>query len=281
MMVYLPVQAQLATVELTSEDSHMLFKWNLIAGLVQLATSVVLFALSAIDEQKVALFSTYTDPDDREEPGVLWAPEPNRLYQVNVGYFSAVFLLLSAIDHLLVCTVLRRQYDFYLMRAMNPFRWLEYSVSASLMHIMIGILSGVLTIHLILAIGFLTGTTMLFGLLQEIFNSSLQGQPKKKSLLPFWLGCVPHMANWGFIMSYFFYGVANGDDVPNFVWAIIFILFFIDATFAIAQYVQQKEIGKFKSYIYGEMAFIILSLTSKQILAWVNYGGTQSLEADG
>ena len=31
--------------------------------------------------------------------------------------------------------------------------WAEYSVSASIMHIMIGLISGILTIHLILTIG--------------------------------------------------------------------------------------------------------------------------------
>jgi hypothetical protein len=38
------------------------------------------------------------------------------------SYYSGVFLYLCALDHLLVATVLRRQYEYYLARAMNPFR---------------------------------------------------------------------------------------------------------------------------------------------------------------
>lgn len=74
-------------------------------------------------------------------------------------------------------------------------------------------------------------------------------------------------------------GQVNGSP-PAFVWAIIFILFGLDATFAVVQYLQQKEIGRFKNYLHGEYAFIILSFTSKQLLAWINYGGTNALNND-
>lgn len=52
--------------------------------------------------------------------------------------------------------------------------------------------------------------------------------------------------------------------------AIIWILFLLDGTFAIAQYLQQKEIGRFRDYIVGEQTFQVLSLTSKLLLAWIN-----------
>ena len=48
------------------------------------------------------------------------------------------------------------------------------------------------------------------------------------------------------------------------MWAIIFILFFLDITFAINQYYQQKEIRKWANYLYGEYVFIILSATAKR-----------------
>lgn len=88
---------------------------------------------------------------------------------------------------------------------------------------------------------------------------------------------------------------------PHRSWAIIFILFILDSTFAIAMYLQQKEvrwawataaqpfsrpffllsqqhscwlpaaqIGKWKDYIYGEYTYIILSLSAKLLLAWIN-----------
>ena len=67
-----------------------------------------------------------------------------------------------------------------------------------------------------------------------------QGHPELKSLFPFWMGFIPHVANWGIICSYFFYGVSNGSP-PAFVWAIIFILFFLDITFAVNQYCKDLD----------------------------------------
>jgi hypothetical protein len=54
---------------------------------------------------------------------------------------------------------------------------------------------------------------------------------------------IPHFFGWAVLLCYFFVGVKRGSP-PAFVWAIIFILFILDSTFAINQYLQQKEIGK-------------------------------------
>lgn len=62
--------------------------------------------------------------------------------------------------------------------------------------------------------------------------------------------------------------------------AIIIILFVLDGSFALNMYLQLKEIGPFSDYLYGEMGYIILSLTAKQLLAWINFGGTESLNED-
>jgi hypothetical protein len=52
-------------------------------------------------------------------------------------------------------------------------------------------------------------------------------------------GFIPHAFNWLVIICYFFVGVSRGSP-PGFVWAIIFILFILDITFAVNQYYQQQ-----------------------------------------
>ena len=66
--------------------------------------------------------------------------------------------------------------------------------------------------------------------------------------------------------------------VLQFVWAIIFILFFLDLLFAVVQFLQFKQARFFRGFARAEFAYIILSLTSKQLLAWIEFGGTQSLK---
>jgi len=39
-------------------------------------------------------------------------------------------------------------------------------------------------------------------------------------------------------------------------------------------YLQYKKIGPWKNYLYGERAFIILSLVAKTVLAWMIFAGT-------
>jgi hypothetical protein len=52
----------------------------------------------------------------------------------------------------------------------------------------IGMLAGIMDIHLLFCIFGLTATTMLFGLLQEQITAHLWGNPEQKSMLAFWLG---------------------------------------------------------------------------------------------
>lgn len=104
-------------------------------------------------------------------------------------------------------------------------------------------------------------------------DSSLRPQ-KRVDWTPFLMGCVAHLFAWSLVLCHFFQVVSNGDP-PAFVWAIIFILFFLDAAFAVVQFLQFKRV--LQGFARAEFAYIILSLTSKQLLAWIEYGGTQSL----
>lgn len=266
-----------ATVELTDQDSTKLRNWNLKAAVFHLVTGITIFIISNTSNT-TPVYSSYANPDTRGNPE-LWAPKLEKLGDTVVGYYSGAFLIVVAIDHFAVATIFRETYEYYLRRGQNPFRWVEYSISAGIMHIEIAALSGVMDVHVLFSIFILTSITMIFGHFQEIMSWRQQGKPELKSLFAFWMGFIPHAANWGIICSYFFYGVSKGDP-PAFVWAIIFILFFLDLSFAINQYYQQKEIRKWANYLYGEYVFIILSATAKQLLAWLNFGGTNALSSD-
>lgn len=260
-------------VEIDAATSGRLRNWNLGVGLLMLVSSVAMFVL-ADPKNKLSLFAVYSTQgrDEGEEWGLL----PIHLGNTIPGYYSAVFLLLAALDHLLVASVLRAYYERCLAQACNPIRWIEYSISASVMHVMVGQLSGVLEIHLVIGIAALTGVTMVFGYFQEKMNSDRLGDVARKTFVPFWIGMVPHLANWGIISSYFFYSLHKGDP-PDFVYAILIVISLLDSSFALNMYLQQKEIGRWRSYVFGEVAFVVLSLTSKHLLAWLNFGGSQNL----
>jgi heliorhodopsin len=66
------------------------------------------------------------------------------LGSLRIDWLVAAFLLLAAIDHLTLSAGRpRRWYEANVARGINPARWWEYSLSASLMVVLIAMLAGV------------------------------------------------------------------------------------------------------------------------------------------
>jgi hypothetical protein len=168
---------------------------------------------------------------------------------------------LAAIDHLLTATVLRSTYEADLRRGINRFRWIEYSVSATLMIILLNFYSGVTNINAIIAVIGANVGMILFGWLQETMNPPGRATTTMK---PFWFGTIVGI------------NVLGSKTIPGFVYGIVIseaIFFF---SFGLNQWLQYKSIGKWADYAFGEKTYLILSLIAKSILAWQIYGGSLS-----
>lgn len=256
--------------EITDSQLSRIFKLNIGASIFQILTGIAIILLLDSDK-KYAWYSNFPllDEDAQGNP-FDQGPDPNRLFAFSTGYLAGPFLLLSGLDHLLVCTCFKKIYESGLRSNYNVFRWIEYAVSASVMRILVALLSGISDIHTLFLIFGLTACTMLFGLVFELENRDRSlGQVKWYS---FWIGFVPHTFAWSVIFCFFFRN-ASQSNPPAFVWAIIVIVFTLDLTFAITLFLQWRGRGAWKNYIRGEFAFIILSFTSKQLLAWINFQG--------
>lgn len=256
---------------LSPDDSRRLWYLNIATALLHTASAAVIFALT----ETRAVSPVHVDHANKFRGNLsLYGPDTTHVGGATVGYLSGVFLLLAAVDHAAVATVFRPTYESQLARARNYFRWIEYSFSASVMHVMIAMLSGVMSVQLLVAIAGLTISTMTGGLLQEKINGRYQGRPHRKNFWPFWAGCVPHLTAWTVIFVTFGY---SASDAPAFVWIVMFGLFQTDALFAVNMFFQQSEWWWWKRYLFGEYVFIGLSLVAKSMLAWTNFGGTRSL----
>src|SRR6476659_793073 len=111
-------------------------RWNLGLTLLHLVQAVVIAVLAG----DFAITVTSSKPDGPPGSPV---PAPTALFDVRIGRAVAVFLALAALDHLLTATVSRGTYGRDLARGINRFRWVEYSVSATLMIVLIGFYSGI------------------------------------------------------------------------------------------------------------------------------------------
>jgi hypothetical protein len=248
-----------------------LYRWNLYAAIFQFVQALALFYLSSQANTKWLWYTNYPLSLDDSADSDFGKPGPEQVASFSVTWYSAVFILLSGIDHL-ACIIFQKTYNYYIERHQNPFRWAEYAVSASLMRIMIAELSGVTDIHLLWCIFALAALTMLLGGIHESVNAKARADNLKQNWYPFFVSWLAHLASWLVIFNYFFVSVSQGNP-PGFVWAIIFILFLLDGSFALLFTLQWLKIGLFSDYVAGEKGFILLSFTAKALLAWVNYGG--------
>lgn len=183
----------------------------------------------------------------------------------------ALFLLFAAADHLLMAAP--RVVDWYeanLARGINAARWAEYSVSASLMIVLIAMLPGITNLYALIGLFAVNAAMILFGWLME--KSNPPGQPV--TWWPFVFGCLVGIVPWITITIALVTSQGEGDGVPGFVYGIFVSLFLLFNCFALNQWLQYRRRGRFADYLYGERVYLILSIVAKSALAWQVYAGT-------
>ncbi|HEU4515489.1 MAG TPA: heliorhodopsin HeR [Nocardioidaceae bacterium] len=198
------------------------------------------------------------------------ASDPVVLFDLPTGGAVAAFLALSALAHAMVCTVWWRRYLTDLDRSRNPARWVEYSVSSSLMIVLIAQLVGIFDVAALLALFGVNASMILFGWLQERYE-----KPGAGGWLPFVFGCVAGIVPWLAIGVYLLSpGSTSSANPPGFVYGIFVSLFVFFNVFALNQWLQYRARGRWRNYLVGERVYILLSLTAKSALAWQIFGGT-------
>jgi hypothetical protein len=142
----------------------------------------------------------------------------------------------------------------------NYARWIEYSVSASIMIVLIGLFVGIRDLAAVVAVFAANTAMILFGLLME-----RQQRPGRADWSAFWFGSLIGVVPWVLIVGY----LVQPPTVPGFVYAITVVQFVLFFSFAVNMALQYAEIGRWRDYVHGEVAYIVLSLTAKSLLAWL------------
>jgi hypothetical protein len=195
------------------------------------------------------------------------APPPTVLFDLSIAWGVAGFLFLSAIFHWLIGTVWQDRYRDQLSRGQNQLRWIEYSLSASVMIVLIAMLTGVSDIAALIALFGVNAGMIFFGAVQERYERP------GGSLWPFWLGCVLGTIPW-LAIGLYLASPGTAASPPGFVYGIFFSLFAFFNSFALVQWLQYRARGRWADYLAGERTYIVLSLLAKSALAWQVFAGT-------
>jgi hypothetical protein len=197
------------------------------------------------------------------------APVENTIYQFAWGS-SALFLLISTIDHLVVASPFaNRWYVKNLKKHVNYARWYDYALSASVIILVIALLSGVYDIAALIPLFCLNATMNLFGLMMELHNQKTE----KTNWTAFIFGSFAGVIPWIVIVIYFV-GATQNASVPTFIYYILASLAFFFLLFPLNMLLQYKKVGRWKDYLYGEYLYVILSIVAKTALAWQVFAGT-------
>jgi hypothetical protein len=197
-------------------------------------------------------------------------PASKFLFNMSLPALIVVFFFLSSAAHFIIATVYNKKYNKDLSVGLNKARWIEYSVSASIMMVAISLLVGIYDLFSLIMIFSLTAIMNLMGMVMEIHNQSTE----KTNWLSFWIGSFAGIIPWLAVAFYMWMGAANSNPAPTFVYWIFVSIFIFFSCFAVNMVLQYKKIGPWKNYLYGERVYIILSLVAKSLLAWQVFAGT-------
>jgi hypothetical protein len=153
---------------------------------------------------------------------------------VDYGALVISFHVLSAFFQFIA---LLRCYDYKrkVKTGRNWLRFVEYSISASIMLVIIALLNGITDLHILVSIAVLTASCQVCGALAEYiyeFNMRIKWILHFNGWLTF--GCA-----YGIIFRAFFASVEDSEvPPPDFVYVIVFLIFGLYASFGFVQLVE-------------------------------------------
>ena len=239
-------------------------KLNIAAGIFHLILAVVVLAFS--NDFSLPVTASYL----AAPPGSMFT-YPTMLPDIRTGYAVALFLGLSSLFHFIVASKwFFARYEQGLKKNINVFRWVEYSFSSSLMIFLIAQITGISDYGALIGIVGVNASMILFGWLQERYV-----KPGSGDWLPFIFGCIAGIVPWIIVLISVLSPNSPSDATPpGFVYGIIISIFVLFNTFAYVQLKQYQAKGKWKEYLRGERAYIILSFVAKAALAMQIFANT-------
>lgn len=251
----------MTTTQIPADRLARLRRSNLVMGALHLLQGIAVLALANG-------FALPVTGSFMEGPPGSGLGETRVLFEVFFAGGVAAFLFLSALAHFVIASPWYfPRYAAGLAAGRNDARWVEYSVSASVMVVLIAMLTGISDIAALLAIFGANAAMIFFGLIQERYERP------GGSLLPFWLGSLIGIIPWIAIGVYLL-SPGTTAQPPGFVYGIYVSLFLFFNVFALNMWLQYRARGRWADYLYGERVYVLLSLVAKSALAWQVFAGT-------
>lgn len=268
----------LATIEVPGK---LLTRWNAAMAFFHCVLAIVTLTVGNL-ELRAPLYSLSSVPRATVEGNTtvgweLVVDASARGGWLYLTWATGSFFLVCAFFHLGNALLWRDIYLRLLSQCYCPTRWIEYSISASLMVLLIGHSTGNLVLPILALLFALTFVTMIFGHLHEVIcrpaSPEAWAEPNVLwRLQAHIMGYLPQVAAWWCIVAQFA-DAASGSfndetgterKMPDFVYVIVICELMLFWSFGIVQLV--VSLRKPADYIKGELVYQILSLCAKGLL---------------
>ena len=214
----------------------------------------------------------------------IYAP-PKKAWKFNIIHGALAFFLVTAIAHVFYATngFGSGKYMKVILQGWNPYRWLEYAISASIMTVLIGGALGTRDSFNLISLVFVNIALQGLGYLIEnalrqtrIDRTAIVGSTVAGWLL-FLAMWIPFLGNFSSLVQDVKNNFTNSVDadtgkpirVPGYVWFIVVVQLLNFASFGIIQLLQVRRAlaGNPIPFTVTEMRYLWLSLAGKLGLA--------------
>jgi len=207
--------------------------------------------------------------------------EERQLFTVNLPLLICVFFFLTSMFHLYYA--FSPSYARMLAKGSNPLRWLEYSITATLMVVVLALSANLQTFTTLVVVAAASFAVMLIGGVVEQLLAKANGLGLAK-----WLTFVAWVLQLAifFVVGFVFVNTIRDVNnklsseaqqlIPRWVYFILVAELVFFTLFGVVQFVQLVNVERQKSvsFVKYEVAYHMLSLFAKLSLGWVFFAGT-------
>ena len=225
----------------------------------------------------------FVTPNFRETPGP----------RLDLSVLVAVFHLLSLSWQLFVLPPYGSVREFYrdeLNNGRNALRWLEYSLSAPLMTVVIAVIFGVVDTHTLVLLAVCTSGLQAFGYVQELLLDKNCGVVGWRKYLPLVVGWLFFVGYWAVVAVVYATSITSSAETPSGDMTAVITVTFVVITvlfsgFAVVLIHDARTRGTpGYEYVNIEIAYCILSVFSKfalgMFLVWASNVRETTLKLD-
>lgn len=183
-----------------------------------------------------------------------------------ISALLAAFTLITAVAHVIVCCKLRS----IKVQSYNPYRWAEYSVTATIMILVIAVSCGVNQLDTILLLLTSCVGCMFCGYVSEKLKMCKKDDkifgPLQITLLGWWL----LLPCFGIIIKNF---LEVSENAPDFVTAVVVVMSLLYMSFGIIHLI---DMFRFITPQKREVCYLLASMSTKTILVFLLFFGLKS-----